>query len=71
MVSNIVDWGMNPQEAIDAPRFLITDGTQHGKIILETGIPIETVKQLHDMGHNCDVQTVPPFENLPGQFGVG
>ncbi len=59
IVVNIVDFGMNIQEAGDAPRILhegsseptgevMTDG---GQVFLETGIPYESVRELIKMGH--------------------
>ncbi|XP_037024635.1 glutathione hydrolase-like YwrD proenzyme [Bradysia coprophila] len=51
VISNMVDFGMNPQEAIDAPRVQIDGGTAVGQILLEDGIPIETVRILEKIGH--------------------
>ncbi|HEX9653117.1 MAG TPA: gamma-glutamyltransferase, partial [bacterium] len=59
IVVNIVDFGMNIQEAGDAPRILhegsseptgevMADG---GDVSLETGIPYESVRELIKMGH--------------------
>jgi gamma-glutamyltranspeptidase/glutathione hydrolase len=59
IVINMVDFGMNLQEAGDAPRILhqgssqptgekMTDG---GRVYLETGIPYETIRELVKMGH--------------------
>jgi len=60
IVTNIIDFGMNAQEAGDAPRILhfgssqptgevMTDG---GKINLETGFDYETIRELVKMGHD-------------------
>lgn len=60
IVINIVDFGMNLQEAGDAPRMLhrgssqptgemMTDG---GHVYLETGFPYETIRELIKMGHD-------------------
>ncbi len=51
VISNMVDFGMNPQEAIDAPRVQIDGGTAAGRILIEDGIPIETVRILEEIGH--------------------
>lgn len=59
ILMNIIDFGMNTQEAGDAPRIAhegsseptgekMTDG---GTILLETGFPHETVRELLKMGH--------------------
>jgi gamma-glutamyltranspeptidase / glutathione hydrolase len=59
IVMNIVDFGMNVQEAGDAPRWA-HDGSPEptgekgrlpGTVQLESGFPVETVRQLMDMGH--------------------
>jgi gamma-glutamyltranspeptidase/glutathione hydrolase len=59
IVVNIVDFGMDVQEAGDAPRIVhfgssqptgetMTDG---GTVYLETGFPYETIRELVKMGH--------------------
>ncbi len=59
ILMNIIDFGMNIQEAGDAPRIAhegsseptgekMTDG---GTILLETGFPHETIRELLKMGH--------------------
>jgi gamma-glutamyltranspeptidase/glutathione hydrolase len=62
---NIVEFGMNPQEAVEAPRF----DTQHyvssfdnhefraGVLNVESRIPTEVIKQLDARGHKIKVQT--------------
>lgn len=61
IVQSIIDFGMNLQEAGDAPRIDHTGSTdptggeprdrQGGEILVESGIPYETVRQLMMMGH--------------------
>ena len=51
VISNMVDFGMNPQDSLNAPRFCIRDGTSGGKIALEEGISMETMSTLSRMGH--------------------
>jgi len=48
---NTVDYGMNPQEALDAPRFFIVDGTSGGMVLLEDEISEEVMSRLSAMGH--------------------
>ena len=45
---------MDPQSAIDAPRFCILDGTAEGAVSLETGISEEVVAELKKMGHKVN-----------------
>lgn len=59
IVMNIVDFGMGVQEAGDAPRWAHEGspeptgekGHLPGTVQLESGFPLETVRQLMDMGH--------------------
>ena len=61
---NMIDFGMNVQEAGDAPRLrhsgssqptgqVMTDG---GSVNLEFGFPEETIAELEAMGHSVDVR---------------
>jgi gamma-glutamyltranspeptidase/glutathione hydrolase len=59
--------GMNPQSALDLPRFCITDGTAGGQVALEQGIPEKTIADLERRGH--DVQRVGGYERA--LFGRG
>lgn len=45
------DDGLDPQAALDQPRFCITEGTAGGQVALEEGIPTEVVAGLESMGH--------------------
>lgn len=61
---NIIEFGMNPQEAVEAPRF----DTQHyvssfdsheflpGSLNVESRVGPETIKELSDKGHKVKVQ---------------
>ncbi|PZQ52448.1 MAG: gamma-glutamyltransferase [Rhodovulum sulfidophilum] len=48
LVSNLVDYGLDPQTAIDAPRAFAYDGT----LTLETGYAPATAEALRAMGHD-------------------
>ncbi|CAG7830614.1 unnamed protein product [Allacma fusca] len=51
VLSNMIDFQMGPQQALDAPRICI-DGVQtSGDILLEDGITEETQQKLADLGH--------------------
>ena len=59
VVMNLVDFGMNLQEAGDAPRILHTGSSDPegrrmidgGRVALETGFPVETPRELGKLGH--------------------
>ncbi|MHA2357262.1 MAG: gamma-glutamyltransferase [Candidatus Heimdallarchaeaceae archaeon] len=51
VILNMIDFGMNPQEALNAPRFSIRDGTSGGIVALEEGIDESTLNTLSLMGH--------------------
>ena len=55
---DMVAAGLDPQAAIDRPRFCIADGTQHGMVFLEDGISNDTLHQLQTMGHNVKGSTI-------------
>lgn len=56
LLVNMIDYGMEPQAAIDAPRFCI-DGANtddphvQSQVFLEAGIGTDTAEQLQRMGH--------------------
>ncbi len=43
--------GLDPQAALDMPRFCIDDGTSGGEVALEQGIPAQTIADLEERGH--------------------
>ena len=47
----LIDDHLDPQTALDQPRFCISDGTSGGKVALEKGIPYSTLATLANMGH--------------------
>jgi len=51
VIGNLIDHGMNPQEAVDHPRHF------HGGdiLLLEGRVPEEEVQRLRDMGHEIEV----------------
>jgi len=62
---NLVDYGMDPQAALDAPRFRV-DELGGLKVAVERGVPMETRRALAGLGHEVMAET--QFE--PG-FGGG
>jgi len=51
VLSAMIDDDLNPQEALDRPRFCLTGGTADSLLALEEGIPDATVSRLADLGH--------------------
>ncbi|OQA45463.1 MAG: putative gamma-glutamyltransferase YwrD [Chloroflexi bacterium ADurb.Bin325] len=51
VVVGLADDGLDPQAALDRPRFCIVDGVAGGGVALEEGIPAATLDRLADMGH--------------------
>jgi gamma-glutamyltranspeptidase / glutathione hydrolase len=51
LVVDLVAADLDPQTAIDLPRFCIVSGRQDGVAYLEEGMSNATVQQLRDMGH--------------------
>jgi len=70
ILMNMIDFGMNEQEAGDAPRIDHQGSSEPtgktsegiGMIYLESGFPAETIRKLIQMGHNVGSQT-------PGSYG--
>jgi gamma-glutamyltranspeptidase/glutathione hydrolase len=68
IVVNMIDFGMNLQEAGDAPRIYHTGSseptgqemTNGGVVMLESGFPYETIRELMQKGHRMQ-WTVGPF----------
>ncbi|MGD9744597.1 MAG: gamma-glutamyltransferase [Dongiaceae bacterium] len=59
VLTNIVDFGMDPQAALDCPRSFYEKGALH----LESGFPAETARKLTAMGHK--------LEDAPEPYGGG
>ncbi|MCB2117346.1 MAG: gamma-glutamyltransferase family protein [Rhodobacteraceae bacterium] len=55
VVSNMLDHGLGPQAAIDAPRVM----AEFGELKLERGIPEATARALADLGHRLTVPQDP------------
>jgi gamma-glutamyltranspeptidase/glutathione hydrolase len=59
---NLIDLEMDPQRALDAPRFRVIAGN---RVTLEPSVPQEVVDELRRRGH----EIAPPA--LPGEYGGG
>ncbi len=51
VLSALVDKGLDPQAALDLPRFCIDVDEDGGEVAMEDGIPQETIVGLKNMGH--------------------
>jgi gamma-glutamyltranspeptidase / glutathione hydrolase len=52
VVSALVDDGLDPQAALDRPRFCLQDGTAGSSLALEEGLPEAEIEDLSRLGHN-------------------
>lgn len=70
IITRMVDFGMTPQEAIDAPRWLYgrTWGKASNNLKLEARIPEDVVKELEDRGH--PVEVVAAYTDTMGHAGA-
>lgn len=68
--SRIVHFGLNPQAAISAPRWLLgrTWGQESESLKLESRFPPETVQALRDAGH--EVEVYDDFDETMGHAGA-
>jgi gamma-glutamyltranspeptidase/glutathione hydrolase len=67
MIVAMLDDDLNPQEALNRPRWRLDSGTSDSVLALEEGIPISTMARLAEMGHR-----VRPVSGAGrGMFGDG
>lgn len=62
VVVNLVDYGMNPQAALDAPRWRWISGNH---VLLEQAVPSQVAIALHDRAHQIQISAE------PSSFGRG
>ena len=67
VLSALVDDGLDPQSALDQPRFCIDVDESGGRVAIEEGMPDETFTGLEKMGH--PVYSVSGYERA--LFGRG
>jgi len=67
VMSAMLDDQLNPQEALDRPRFCLLDGSGDSVVALEEGIPVATMARLAELGHNVR----PVSGSGRGVFGDG
>lgn len=51
LLMSLLDDGMDPQAALDHPRFCIEGGSAAGRVALEDTIPVTTMAELAARGH--------------------
>ncbi len=51
VLSALVDHGLDPQSALDLPRFCIDVEESGGRVALEEGIPAKVLSDLEEIGH--------------------
>jgi gamma-glutamyltranspeptidase/glutathione hydrolase len=51
VLSALVDHGLDPQAALDLPRFCIDVEESGGRVALEEGMPSQAADELKNMGH--------------------
>jgi gamma-glutamyltranspeptidase/glutathione hydrolase len=67
VISAMIDDDLNPQEALDRPRFCLLDGANDSELALEDGIPVATMSALAALGHRVR----PVSGEGRGTFGDG
>lgn len=67
VVVGLIDDDLDPQAALDRPRFCLTEAKPTGKVQIEEGIPFETMSALAQMGH----QVIPVSSYARATFGRG
>jgi gamma-glutamyltranspeptidase/glutathione hydrolase len=71
VLTNMIDFGLDPQAALDAPRFCIGDGTANGAVSLEHGVAAPTIDALIAMGHAVANAGAPVAGHARALFGRG
>lgn len=51
VISALIDDRLNPQDALDRPRWCLEAGTPDSTLLIEDGYPLATVARLAEMGH--------------------
>lgn len=51
VISALVDDALNPQEALNRPRWCLIDGTGDSVLALEEGVPVKSMARLAELGH--------------------
>lgn len=57
VAAGLIDDALDPQAAVDRPRFCIEDGTPSGTVAIEEGVPPQTLSSLEKLGHRVKLIT--------------
>ena len=57
VVSAMLDDGLDPQAALNRPRWMVADGQPNGELLLEEGVPVRTMAALAEKGHRVRPMT--------------
>lgn len=70
LLSRLIDYNMNPEDALRRPRFLLgkTFSDSSDSLKVEADVGDKTLVRLQDMGHQ--ISTIPALSPLAGQAGV-
>lgn len=64
VVVNLADYGLNPQAALDAPRWYFASGN---RVLLEPSVPEKVVRGLADLGHQMTISQAAKHSSLFGR----
>lgn len=67
VVNAMIDDDLNPQDALNRPRWQVSSGATDGTILIEEGYPVKTMAELARLGHNIR----PISGRARGTFGRG
>jgi len=67
IIINLIDFNMNMQEAIDAPKLAFFE--ENGVVCTESGLAETTVSSLKEMGHIIDNDNIASYIGLSGKIG--
>ncbi len=67
IIINLVDFNMNMQTAIDAPKLAFFD--EENVVVTESGIPNSVVYELKKKGHHIDNEHIANYIGLSGKIG--
>ena len=67
IIINLIDFNMNMQEAIDAPKLAFFE--ESNVVCTESGVPKSVISSLNEMGHTLDNDNIASYVGLSGKIG--